>query len=98
MKKILLFVAVATLSFTAQSQVRFGAKAGVNFSSVNGDSFDNADGVTGFHVGAVAKIGFTELLALQPEILFSAQGYSVDLPGDDVSVRLGYVNLPIMLD
>src|SRR5690606_34044060 len=96
----LLFVAVATLSITAahSQSVRFGAKAGVNFASVNGDDFDEADGVTGFQVGAVAKIGFTELLALQPELLFSAQGYSVDLPGDDVSVRLGYVNLLIMLD
>lgn len=100
MKKLLLFVAVATLSLTAaQSQnVRFGAKAGVNFSSVNGDDFDEAKGVTGFQVGAVAKIGINELLAIQPEILFSAQGYSVDFPGDDVSVRLGYVNLPIMAD
>lgn len=95
MKKILLFVAVATLSFTAvQSQsVRFGAKAGVNFSSVNGDDLD-VDGVTGFQVGAVAKIGFTELLALQPEILFSAQGYSED----DAQVRLGYIILPVMAD
>ena len=100
MKKLLLFVAVATLSITAaQSQnVRFGVKAGANFSSVNGDDFDEAKGVTGFHVGGVAKIGINELLAIQPEILFSAQGYSVDLPGDDVSVRLGYVNLPIMVD
>lgn len=100
MKKLLFFVALATLSFTAaQSQnVRFGAKAGVNFSSVNGDDFDDADGATGFHIGAVAKIGLTELLAIQPEILFSAQGYSVDLPGDDVKVRLGYINLPIMAD
>lgn len=101
MKKILLFVAVATLSFTAvQSQsVRFGAKAGVNFASVNGDDFDETDGVTGFQVGAVAKIGFTELLALQPEILFSAQGYSVDFTGDDDGqVRLGYIILPVMAD
>jgi hypothetical protein len=100
MNKFLLFTAFAVLSFTTvQSQgVRFGAKAGVNFASVNGDDFDEAGSVTGFQVGAVAKIGFTELLALQPELLFSAQGYSVDLPGDDVSVRLGYINLPIMLD
>ncbi|MEH6762882.1 MAG: porin family protein [Aequorivita antarctica] len=96
MKKLLLFVALATLSFTAvQSQnVRFGIKAGVNFSSTNGDDFDGADGVTGLQAGAVAKIGFTELLALQPEILFSAQGYAVD----DVTVRLGYINVPIMAD
>jgi len=100
MKKLLLFVAIATLSFTAvkSQNVRFGVKAGGNFASVNGDDFDDADGVIGFQVGAVAKIGLTELLAIQPEVIFSAQGYSVDLPGDDVTVRLGYINLPIMAD
>ena len=96
MKKSLLFVAVATLFFTtAQSQnLHFGIKAGVNFSSVNGDDFDETDGVTGFQAGAVAKIGFSELIALQPEILFSAQGYS----GGDTKVRLGYINIPVMAD
>lgn len=100
MKKLLLFVALATLSFTAvQSQnVRFGVKGGVNFSSVNGNDFDGTKGVTGFQVGGVAKIGITELLAIQPEILFSAQGYSVDEPGYGYSVRLGYINLPVMVD
>lgn len=99
MKKILLFTTIAFLSITAvQSQsVRFGTKAGVNFASVNGDDFDNADGVTGFQVGAVAKIGITELLAIQPELIFSAQGYSYS-GDDDLTVRLGYVNLPVMVD
>ncbi|SRX55811.1 porin family protein [Aequorivita sp. CIP111184] len=97
MKKLLLFVAVATLSFTAaQSQnVRFGAKAGVNFSSLNGSDIDNVDMLTGLHVGAVARIGISELFAIQPEIVYSLQGYSLD---DDLKVNLNYINLPIMVD
>ncbi len=100
MKKLLLFVAVATLSITAaQSQsFRIGAKAGANFASLNGDGADGLDGRTSFHIGGVARIGFTEMLSLQPELVFSSQGYSVDLGDEDASVRLGYINLPIMAD
>jgi hypothetical protein len=101
MKKILLFAAFAAFTFTtAQAQsVRFGAKAGANFASLNGDDADDLDGRTSFHVGGVARIQFSELLALQPELLFSNQGYTVDIgASEDVTGRLGYINLPIMVD
>lgn len=102
MRKILLFTAIAMLAFTSsQAQdFRFGAKAGVNFASLNGDDADDADleGRTSFHIGAVARVQFSELLALQPELVFSNQGYSVDFLGIDGTGRLGYINLPIMVD
>ncbi|PHR12043.1 MAG: hypothetical protein COA40_09920 [Aequorivita sp.] len=101
MKKILLFTAIAMLAFTSsQAQdFRFGAKAGVNFASLNGDDADDLDGRTSFHIGAVARIQFSELLALQPEIIFSNQGYTVDIgESEDVTGRLGYINLPILVD
>jgi len=101
MKKILLFAAFVALT-VASSQAqdfRIGAKAGANFASLNGDDVDDLDGRTSFHVGAVARFQFSELLALQPELLFSNQGYSYDIGEDeDVKGRLGYINLPIMVD
>ena len=101
MKKILLFAAFAALTFTTShaQDFRFGAKLGANFASINGDDADESDGRTSFHVGGgVARIGFTEMIALQPELIFSSQGYKYDLSGEDVSIRLGYINLPIMAD
>lgn len=95
MKKVLFFAAFAIFAMTAsQAQVSFGAKAGVNFASINGDDFDDADGRTSFHVGGVANISFSEIFGLQPEIVFSSQGAEED----DLSVRLNYINIPIMVD
>jgi hypothetical protein len=100
MKKILLFIAIATLTVTvSQAQdFRFGAKAGVNFASVNGDDADDVDGRAGIHVGGVARIGLSEMIALQPELVFSSQGYKVNFPGEDGKVILNYINLPVMVD
>jgi hypothetical protein len=57
----------------AQS-IRFGAKAGVNFASVGGEDVPNLEGKTGFHIGGLVEILFTEKLGIQPEILYSTQG------------------------
>lgn len=100
MKKLLLFAAFVAFAFTTgQAQdFRFGAKAGANYSDLNGNDADNADGRAGFHVGGVARIGLSEMFALQPELLFSSQGYKVNFPGEDGKVVLNYINLPIMMD
>ena len=61
MKKLLLMTAVAVFGFlniNAQ-EVKFGAKAGVNFATLGGD-VEDADGITSFHVGAVAEISISE--------------------------------------
>jgi len=95
MKK-LLFIALFSMAFISNAQeVSFGVKAGVNFASVNGDDIEDIDGRTGLHIGAVAKIGFSELLAIQPEVVYSAQGFTGD---EDVTAKLDYINIPIMLD
>ncbi len=99
MKTILLFTAIAVFALNVQAQeVRFGAKAGANLSNVNGDDADDANSRAGFHLGGVAKIGLTEMFAIQPEVVFSSQGYKVNFPGEDGKVRLSYINLPVMAD
>lgn len=97
MKKILFFAALSVFTFTTvQSQsIRFGAKAGVNFASITGGDLNDVEGITSFHAGAVAKIGVTELFSVQPELIYSSQGYGL---GRDTTVNLHYLNLPIMAD
>lgn len=100
MKKILLFTAFAIFAFVNSNaqDFRLGAKLGGNFSNVNGDDVDDTNGRAGIHIGGVANIGFSEMLAIQPELVFSSQGYKVNLPGDDAQIRLSYINLPVMAD
>jgi hypothetical protein len=98
MKKLLLFAAFAVFALTANAQTSFGAKAGVNFASLNGDDADDTDGRTSFHIGGVVNIEISEIFGLQPELVFSAQGYSFDFGGEDGSGRLNYINIPVMAD
>ncbi len=94
MKKLfLLAIAVIGFTMTINAQnVKFGFKGGLNFSNLNdlkvaGEDLD-PDGRTGYHIGAVLQLSLMETFAIQPEILYSAQGV------DDVD--LDYINIPIL--
>ena len=107
MKKLTLtllgLVAIST-SAVAQQEVKFGPKAGVNFAMLNGKDAEDAKMLIGFHVGAFAEIKFNEKFAVQPEVVFSAQGakeeYSETIAGTTVSyegkAKINYINVPIM--
>lgn len=108
MKKQVLFIAVAILSFgIMQAQdIRFGAKAGVNFATIGGDFTDDAESKTGFHLGGLVELLLTDKIAIQPEVLYSAQGAkmeeteSSDLVNLTITTtsktKLDYINIPIM--
>lgn len=99
MKKTILLAAFAVFGFTqTNAQVSFGAKAGANFASLNGDGAEGLDGLTSFHVGAVAKIGISEFFSVQPELVYSAQGASSEVLGVEIDTKLDYLNIPIMAD
>ena len=81
----------AIISFSVSSNaqdIKFGFKGGVNFATVNGDAFDNIDGRTGYHIGAVVQLSIADKFAIQPELLYSAQGL------DDLDID--YLNLPVL--
>lgn len=103
MKKLftLLVMAVFAFTYTTNAQdISIGAKAGLNLASINGDVSDdlNLDGRTSFHIGAVANIGIGEFFAVQPEVVYSAQGFTSDGDGEDVTGKLDYINVPVLAD
>ena len=91
MKKILLTAAaVFAISFANAQDVKFGAKAGLNLSSLA-----NAEGAktqVGFHIGGYATISVSDKFAVQPELLYSAQGAKFE----GGSLNLSYINIPVM--
>ena len=101
MKRIFLFafVALFTCAISAQ-QVNFGAKAGVNFASIGGDDTEDVEGKTGFHLGLVSEILFSEKFAFQPEVLYSSQGAEGEYSEDGLNVKaklnLDYINIPLL--
>ncbi|MCX2838303.1 porin family protein [Salinimicrobium sp. MT39] len=104
MKKSILFIAAMVFSttfVTAQEFVYFGAKGGVNFSTFSGDGwsdFEDESARTAYHLGLVAEIPLSDRFSIQPEVLYSAQGYDiVEIEdGNDLEHKLDYVTVPVM--
>lgn len=97
MKKLILLVAVVLVGFNINAQgVDFGVKAGANFATIGGDDSDEFGSRTSFHFGLTAAIAVSDNFAVQPELVYSAQGASLDFEGIEADVKLDYLNLPIM--
>lgn len=104
MKKTILFVAALVFSTTfaaAQEFVYFGAKGGVNFSTFSGDGFSDfhdESARTAYHLGLLAEIPVTDRFSVQPEVLYSAQGFDLVRRDDasDVEHQLDYITIPVL--
>ena len=97
MKKIIAIsiVAVVLAISSASGQVRFGVKGGLNVSGLSTDALDTKS-ATGYHAGLFLALKFSKV-AIQPEILWSAQGFTETDALGEVDTDLNYVNIPVML-
>src|ERR671938_526606 len=95
MKRIIFASAMLLLIHGAYAQhAEFGIKGGVNFANLRNTTADNSIGSkTGFNVGGLAHIHLTRAFAIQPEIVYSAQGAEYS-NGD--KLRLNYMNVPVL--
>jgi hypothetical protein len=96
MKKIILCaIAIMAFGFANAQKTRFGVKGGLNIATIGGD--DAADALIGFQLGGFAEIKVWKKLAIQPELLFSAQGARVKYYGERAfNVNLNYINVPVL--
>lgn len=81
----------------AAKQSNSGIKGGYNLSAV---SFDG-EGETGqrhsFHIGLYGESFISNDISIQPELLYSQQGYEIRSSNSTFTQKLNYINLPIML-
>ena len=100
MKKVLVVLVASMLAVTAinaQSPVTFGLKGGLNIANLRIDDNDaDLEARLGLHAGGVAHIHLNRNWAIQPELLYSAQGFG-DIDNDDVKWKLDYINVPVMV-
>jgi len=110
MKKVILSSLVglfAILGAKAQADsdlVQIGVKGGVNFANITGDDFGDPDARTSFNAGFVAEIPFSERFSIQPEVMYSGQGFDVQqfdqdnfLDNDEnIEYQLDYIQVPIL--
>jgi opacity protein-like surface antigen len=100
MKKIMLTAAaVMAFAFSNAQETRFGVKGGINLHTITGD-VEDASSKVGFQIGGFAEFKLSDKFAIQPEILFSAQGAKSEWSEEGISgedkLNLGYLNIPVM--
>lgn len=106
---LLVLMALCFASNSAAQDARFGIKAGPNYSSIVGDLTDGLKFRFSGHAGILLEFDFSYTFALQPEILYSSQGFqfSSDLSeidgnptagGNDfrTNVQFNYLIVPIL--
>lgn len=91
-------IAALAMSTPAFAQhVNVGIKGGLNVYNVSNDENDNADPRIGLHAGLLGHIHLSDQFALQPELVYSAQGSQFTVGGSDFKLNLHYVNVPLLL-
>jgi len=102
MKKIILsIVAILTFGFVnaqEKEDMSFGIKGGLNISTITNvnDVGVSSSSLIGFHVGVFGEFMVSDKFAIQPELLYSAQGIKLDFDGDKGDLKLDYINIPVM--
>lgn len=97
MKKVLLVLVFAASVAAANAQVKFGVKAGVNLSNVIGSDAEDTKMKVGFNAGGLVQIPVTTQFSIQPELVYSAQGFKADdEEGDELKINSGYINIPVL--
>ena len=72
--------------------INLGIKGGVNVYNIHNDDDTKYDSKAGLHFGLLGHIHFDNQFAIQPEILYSAQGAK----NGDTKYNLDYVNVPVL--
>jgi len=98
---MLLFHPLTTKAQENDQLINFGLKGGLNYSWLNLDDVEDETGRIGYHAGIMTRINFAKHLALQGELLYSTKGSKVEYQNaffnGDVTLRLNYVEIPVLL-
>lgn len=110
MKKVVLVTVMALIMFShAYAQFTIGPKAGMNISTMHTGELigDITEYKTGFNAGAFGKYTINNSFDIQAELLYSQQGYKIDIPlydiggnsyvDPDLKVLTHNLNIPILL-
>ncbi|MGY2130967.1 porin family protein [Hymenobacter sp. HD11105] len=102
MKKSILLVSALlgwSLATQAQSTVQVGVKTGLSLAVLDGTINTGAEYKPSFHVGGVLRWRPSARVAIQPELIFSQQGYQN--PSGPFTLEnktnLSYLNLPVLV-
>ena len=107
MRKIVLLIIMAVCGLSQVRGQDFGVKAGYNYSTFSGEtsSFSTIEGLSGFYIGGLVDLPISDVLSIQPELIFSRQGvalrqeikgFGLNVSINNADIRLDYLNIPVM--
>ena len=99
MKKLFLavvamMVSAATFAQNEVGQLTIQPKVGVNIANIT--DADDADPRIGLAAGAEFEYGITDNIGLSAGVLYSMQGFKTTEEGVDCTLKLDYLNVPIL--
>jgi Outer membrane protein beta-barrel domain len=102
MKKLLLFSFALLFAVSTFGQIRFGLKAGVNLANMSiKDADPSPSMIIGFHAGAILDLSLSDMMSLQPGVLFSTKGFKISATQDGITGTMtesvNYIEVPINL-
>lgn len=97
MKKLLFTILAVTSLQITQAQTKIGIKGGANFSTYTGKDVENADMLTSFHAGLFANLPITDMIRIQPEVVYSVQGAKTTILDIEFTSKQEYINIPLLL-
>ncbi len=97
MKKVVLFTIITVLAISNGNAQDFnlGVKGGLNFATLTGGNNAEIGWTTDFNLGVMAEIKISDKFSLQPELMYSGQGYGSDIDSEG-RIALNYLNIPLM--
>ena len=89
-------IASAQHGNTPPGHVNLGIKGGLNYFNVHNDDGTKYDSRFGYHFGLLGHIHFDNHFAIQPEIVYSAQGAKNTIDNGSTKYNLDYINAPVL--
>ena len=103
------FLFIVTANAVAQ-EPKIGIKGGLNYSTIAGDLTEGINPRLSGHLGVYLNFEFTDKFSIQPELLYSSQGFryntdlatiqsgvSVNNPDFTTAVQLNYLAVPLIV-
>jgi hypothetical protein len=95
-------VLLLCIAMPASAQVQFGVKAGMNIATLGGDDANGLDSRTGLVVGGLVNYRLTDMLSIQPEILYTQKGTKAsetdpDFGTFEFTLKTDYLEIPVLL-
>ena len=96
MKKLFMFIVAVLLvgSASAQSGIVVGPKVGLNVTNIS--NIDDSKNKVSFQLGAFAELRMNDFFAIQPELIYSRQGFRYKYDGVKYKERVNYLNIPVL--